>query len=120
MGHVLLNFAIEVEGKFFVEFAFDFVVLEEHAGAVSQIIEQRSRSFENLLDSGGELAPGFGLGFQLLMTSARELVVLGATIIVGGAPSCLDPAAALEAMQRGIEGALLDAQDFTRDLLNAL
>src|SRR3954470_15920950 len=71
-------------------------------------------------DGGGEAVPGFRLSRELLLTRAGELVVLGAPIVVGGAPFGADPSASLEAMEGGVERPLRDLQRGARDLLNAL
>jgi hypothetical protein len=49
---------------------------------------------------------------------AREGVILGAAILLGHAPGCLDPALVFEPMESRIERALLDLQDVARQLLD--
>src|SRR6266446_788596 len=75
---------------------------------------------QNLGDGGGELAPGAFFAFELFAACGGEVVILGAAIVFGGAPAGFDPAATFEAMQRGIEGALLNLQNVLGGLLDAL
>src|SRR5438270_28078 len=81
---------------------------------------QRLGSFEYLFDGDGELAPCVGFAIELLAAHAGEFVILGTAIVVRGAPFRPDPAAALETMQRRVQRPLLDAQNFTGDLLYSL
>ena len=68
----------------------------------------------------GHLLPVRQFFFELLAAGFREGVKLGAAIIFGGAPFRADPFLAFQAIERGIERALLDLQDVARDLLDAL
>ena len=63
--------------------------------------------------------------FQKAPLTAFTIVVtvaigLGAAAQLGNLPLRFDPALMLEAMERGIEGALIDVQDILRNLLDAL
>ena len=49
----------------------------------------------------------------------RQLVVLGAPVVVGHVPLGLDPAATFEPVKRGIERALLHLQDVAGNLMDA-
>src|ERR1700687_1776246 len=76
--------------------------------------------FENLCHGGSQLAPRAFFRCELFAPSRSQLVVLGAAVVLGGAPVGLDPAASLKAMQGRIERALLNLHDVTRNLLQAL
>jgi len=76
--------------------------------------------FENLGYGDRQGFPGVLLGRELPMPAFGQFVVLGAAIVVGGAPVRLDPSAALEAVEGRIERSLLDAEDLFGDLLDAL
>src|SRR5204863_7294670 len=76
--------------------------------------------FQDLRNRGSEFAPGTFFAFQLLVPEPRQLIKLGAAIVFRRAPSGFDPALALQAMQRGIEGALLYKKSLAGDLMNAL
>src|SRR5262249_5081230 len=71
-------------------------------------------------DGGGQAAPRLFLGAELVPAARGQLVVLRAAIVLRGAPAGLDPAAALEAMQRRVQRPLLNAQRLARALLDAL
>src|SRR5947207_4736989 len=75
---------------------------------------------QDLRDRGSKLAPGTFFAFQLLVPKPRQLIKLGAAIVFRRAPACFDPAFALQAMQRGIQGALLYEKSLAGDLMNAL
>ena len=68
---------------------------------------------------GSEFVPGTLFALELFAAGGGKFVILGAAIIFGGAPARFDPAATLQAMQRGIERALLDLQNAFGDLLDA-
>jgi hypothetical protein len=55
---------------------------------------------------------------ELFAAGRGELVIFGAAIIFGRAPAGFDPAATLEAVQRGVQRTLLDLQNVFGDLLN--
>src|SRR5215472_11329530 len=74
---------------------------------------------QNVGDCGGQLFPSLGFLFQLLAAARGQLVELGAPVVLRCAPACLNPATALQPMQRRIKRALLDAQHIGRDLLDA-
>jgi hypothetical protein len=78
------------------------------------------RSAQDLGDGGRQRFPRVAFGFELLLALLREGVKLGAAIIFGRAPLCSDPSTSFEAMQRGVERTLLNAQNIFRDLLQSL
>src|SRR4051812_19430466 len=78
------------------------------------------RGPQHLAHGGGQFLPRFLLNLKLAASALRELVKLCFTIIFGSAPLRIDPSAALQAVQRGIERALLNAQQVAGHLLNAL
>ena len=47
---------------------------------------------------------------ETVASGLREAVVLGLAVVVGHSPVCLDEAAALEAVERGVERALADQE----------
>src|SRR5215467_6326860 len=75
---------------------------------------------QDLADRRRELAPRARLRVEPGAAFLRQLVVLRAAVVVGGAPACLDPAAALQPMKRGIQRALLDMERRAGDLVEAL
>jgi hypothetical protein len=79
-----------------------------------------SAGFEYPTDCGRQLPPRLGLGFQLRTSSACQFVVLGAPVVLGGAPSCLDPPTPLDAVHGGIEGTLPNLKSGARYLVKAL
>src|SRR5512138_533398 len=75
--------------------------------------------FQDLRDRRGESAPRARLRIEPGAAFLRQLVVLRAAVVVGGAPARLDPAAALEPMKRRVERALLDVERRAGDLMEA-
>jgi hypothetical protein len=75
--------------------------------------------FDDVGDGGGEAAPVGGFEIELTAAEASEGIKFGAAIIFAGAPFGFDPAFLLEFVERGIEGAVADLQDFAGDLLEA-
>src|SRR5438067_1579370 len=67
-----------------------------------------------------QLYPGFLLHFEPLASALGQLVIFGAPVIFGNAPTSLDPAAPLQPMERGIQRSLLDTQHVVGNLLDAL
>src|ERR1700676_2050352 len=70
-------------------------------------------------DGGGEAIPVGGFEIELASAEAGEGIKFGAAIVFAGAPFGFDPAFLLEFVERGIEGAVADLQDFPGDLLQA-
>src|SRR5215831_9304098 len=62
-------------------------------------------------NGGGESFPFVQFFFQLITTSAGERVELGPAIVVRGAPFSADPAALLQAVERGIERSLANLEN---------
>src|SRR3954447_21021976 len=75
---------------------------------------------KNLGHRGRQFDPGVPFDFELLASAFCQLVEFRAPIVFGNTPASLDPAAPLQAMEGGIERALLDAQHLARNLLDAL
>src|SRR5262249_61578252 len=73
---------------------------------------------EDAGDGVGDLPPPAGLPREVLPARAGELVVAGLAVVVGGAPRGHDPAAGLEALEGGVEGAVLDEEDVVGGLLD--
>src|ERR1700733_8469916 len=71
-------------------------------------------------NGGRQGFPGVLLGRELLVSALGQLEVLGAAIVVGGAPARFDPAAALEPMKGSIERSMLDTEDLAGDTLDVL
>jgi len=63
--------------------------------------------------------PVGGVLCELAAAGFGDGVVLGLAIVVGGAPGSGDPAALLEADERGINGALVEEEFVAADLLDA-
>src|SRR5437868_4113661 len=72
------------------------------------------------VDRGRKPPPARRLVRELSFTGAREMVELRLAIVLRCPPLGGDPASILEAMQRGVERALVHLQDIARDLLNPL
>jgi hypothetical protein len=119
--HVFFDLTIKVEMKLVFEFLLNGFVAKEGAEAVTQIIQHGGLcSFQNLIDGYGEFAPCFCFKLKLELACAGKLVELCAAVVVGDAPLGANPAAALKAVKGRVERALLNAEDFTGDLLHAL
>jgi hypothetical protein len=71
-------------------------------------------------NGGGQLFPFPFFDFELLPAVLCKFVVFRPAIIFRCAPACLDPAAAFETMQRGIQRTLLNQKYLTRNLVDAL
>src|ERR1041384_7782480 len=72
------------------------------------------------LNGIGVALPGADFAGELFASGGGEGVELGAAVVLGRAPLGVEQAAILEAVQRGVEGALVDLEDAARDLLDAL
>ena len=116
------DLSLEVEAQFVVKLGFHIFPAKEGAQAQQQIVQHGPllSCLEDLRDRGSKLAPGTFFAFQLLAPKPRQLIKLGAAIVFRRAPACFDPAFALQAMERGIQGALLYEKSFAGDLMNAL
>jgi hypothetical protein len=66
--------------------------------------------FEQLADCERHGAPSLLLGFQLTTAGGRDLVDARATVVVGHHPPRLDEPRFLQAMKRGVQRSLFDAQ----------
>ena len=71
-------------------------------------------------DGAGHLAPAAGLKREAPATGGGEAVVLGLAVVLARAPVGREPAAVLQAMERGIQRALLDLEDLFRGALDDL
>src|SRR5262245_52356422 len=58
--------------------------------------------------------------FETLLAGLRQSIEARAAVVLGRAPVGGDPALAFEALQSGVERALLDLQDLVRQLADAL
>jgi hypothetical protein len=76
--------------------------------------------FDDEIDGGGEAAPVGGFFFELDAAGGGEGVELGLATGFGFRPLGFDPTFLFETVQGGIERALLNLENFARDLLNAL
>ena len=76
------------------------------------------RGFHDLRNGAGQAAPVPGFGFELFPALPGERIILGVAAGFGFAPLGREPAALFEAVQGGIERALLHLEDVARDLLN--
>src|SRR3954468_18070667 len=65
---------------------------------------------EHLEDGACITSEDVRLAAELFASGGRELVVLGFAVVLGHAPLALEPAAFFHAVERGIEGALLDLE----------
>src|SRR5262249_45060863 len=79
-----------------------------------------SRRLPNLDDGQGQPVPAVLLDRELAPPGARQRVKLRPPAGVGLAPLALDPAALLDAIERGVERPLLDDEHVPRRLLDAL
>ena len=79
-----------------------------------------SRFRHHQVDGGREAAPVGGFFFQLLAAGVGERVELGLAPGFAFRPLGLDPRLLLQPVERGIKRALLDLQDFSGNLLDAL
>src|SRR4051812_13208594 len=71
-------------------------------------------------DGSGELGPGIGFQRELLLSRARELVELRASVVVRRTPLGLDPSAPLEPVEGGVERSLRDLECGARHLMDPL
>jgi len=71
-------------------------------------------------DGGREQLPTFLLVGELLAAEGSETVELGAAPFLGGSPLAGDVAAILQAVEGRIQGALIDFENLTGDLPDAL
>src|SRR5690348_13352484 len=74
---------------------------------------------QELVHESGHLAPAIGLLLQRLLAGFGDGVVFRLTIVLGLIPTPFDPTFLLQPDQRGIQGALVKAQQIFRDLLQA-
>lgn len=72
------------------------------------------------VDGGGETVPVGGFFFELDAAGGGEGIELGDAAGFGFGALALDPAFVLEAMESGVQGALLNLQNVAGDLLDAL
>ena len=72
------------------------------------------------MNAGGEALPLGDFGVELFASGPGQRIEAGAPVVLGCAPFGRNPALVLEAVQRRVERALLDAQQIIRNLLDAL
>ncbi|SPE38512.1 hypothetical protein SBA3_290043 [Candidatus Sulfopaludibacter sp. SbA3] len=65
---------------------------------------------QDTADRPHNLLPAGGLRCQLLAALSRQAVILRLAVVFGGSPERGDPPAVIQAMQRRIEGAVLNLQ----------
>jgi hypothetical protein len=117
----LLRLPFDVEGELFVELAFDAASHEQRARAQLPVAEvHRLRQLHDAANRGGHALPRARLGGQLPAPGSGELVILRPPAKLGHRPLGGDPALMLEAMEGGVERPLVDLQDVSGDLLDAL
>jgi hypothetical protein len=75
--------------------------------------------FDYEVNGGRKAAPLGGFSFELDAASGGEGIELGLAASLGFGPFGFDPGFAFEAIEGGVEGALLDLEYFARDLLDA-
>jgi hypothetical protein len=68
---------------------------------------------------GDEAIPAVLFFAKAFSAGGGEFVILGAAVVIGGAPTGFQETLADEAEERGVEGALLDEQRAAGDLLDA-
>src|SRR5574339_665056 len=106
-----------------VEFPLELVAAEEGAEPEADFGEEAVehgallRHVEDEADGVGEPGPGFGFGGELFPAGGGQLVELGLAVVIGAAPFGADPAAAFEAVQGGVEGALGDLEGGPGDVV---
>src|SRR5690242_20286214 len=76
--------------------------------------------FDDQIDCGREAAPVGGFLFELGAAGRGQRIKFGLTARFGFFPLGFDPGFLFQAMQSRVERALLDLQNFTGNLLNAL
>src|SRR5438552_3677062 len=107
-----------------VELSLDLVASKDRARAIAQLTpefaEHASPHVEDEGYGGRQSLPCVSFGVELFPAGSRELVELGATVVVRRAPLGFDPAASLEAVEGGVEGPLRDLQCRARHLVNSL
>src|SRR4051812_20429210 len=69
---------------------------------------------QDSIDGADDLVPAVRLFDELRTSVRRQPVVARAPVVLGGSPERRDPAAVLEAMERRIQRAVLDAEHFVR------
>src|SRR6476469_7240888 len=78
------------------------------------------RGAQELLDRDHQSPPALGFDAEGFAAEGRQVVVLGAAIVVRDAPFAVDPLLLLETLEGGIERALVDLEHAARRLLDAL
>jgi len=120
--HELGDLILEVKAEFLVHFHFHGFPAKEGAQTQPQVIqhERLLSGLEDLRHGGGEGAPSAFLKFQLFAPQPSQFIKLGAAIVLRYSPARGDPVLALQAMERGIQRALLHKQNFAGNLVDAL
>src|SRR5262245_20486028 len=68
----------------------------------------RSSGLEDARDRARQLPPARRLGLELPSPTPGQLIEARAAVVVGDAPGRRNPAALLHAVERGVQGPLLD------------
>ncbi len=79
-----------------------------------------SDRFQDKPDGRREALPIGFLRLEIFLSGACEGIIFCAAIVFGFAPFGLNPGLLFEAMQSGVEGALIDLEDIVGDAANAL
>jgi hypothetical protein len=79
-----------------------------------------SDSFQNTVNSGRETVPGLLFGLEADASGFGEGVELCAAIVFRFSPLGLYPYLMLEAMERGVKSALVDAENVVGELADAI
>jgi hypothetical protein len=118
---VFLDLVLDVKSKLILQFTLDSAPPEERTKANKEIAQHVLLGrFENLGNGGSQFLPGIGFRLKLLFSGVRQFVKFGSAVVVGYSPFGFNPPASFHPMECGIEGALLDTQRVTGNLLNAL
>ena len=121
---VLGDLLLEMELEFVVKFVDSALTAEKGLEFEPERLypshDAPLRFLHDEIDGGGEAIPVGEFLFELGATGSGEGIELGDAAGFGFGALALDPAFLLEAMEGGVEGALLDLEDFAGDLLDAL
>src|SRR6476469_3217358 len=90
------------------------------AASMSRWKRISSSSSDSMVGRDHQSPPALGFGAEGFAAKGRQVVVLGAAIVVGDAPFAVDPLLLLETLEGGIERALVDLEHAPRRLLDAL
>jgi hypothetical protein len=126
-----IDLPVDMKMQLIVEFSLHGLAAKQSTEANQEVSHHRPllgsssmvcllRGLQHLGNGRGERLPVALFRFQMFPAASREFVKLGAAIVLRCTPACLDPAASFQAMESGVQRALLDLQNFAGDLMNAL